>query len=339
MLRIAGDINLTDGFFDTGIGTGSHITEGKDPFCHLERHEDDYWIGNMECVCADTSCQSGLKRKQFIISPNSLGHIRHFNFYGVANNHVMQHGADAYHAMCQYFESQHIAYAGSDDKRTYQFVHQGKNIGIMVFCMRPENFSKSPVYWYMPEYTEVKRELQGLAKCDYKIVYVHWGNEFINYPYIDQKQFAHFLIDEGADLIVGMHPHVLQGFEHYKHGYIFYSLGNFVFNMPWESTKYSIIVNVDLKGSPVVSYEYVKIGLDFFPHPAAQVPPQFTMEHLNTLLDINLENEKYYRKVFAYNKQYKKANRKQIAKNFMHMRLSDSMGIIREFIIRKTKKS
>ena len=112
-----------------------------------------------------------------------------------------------------------------------------------------------------------------MADCDFRIVFVHWGNEFINYPYLDQKAFAHFMVDCGADLIVGMHPHVLQGYEIYHGKHIFYSLGNCVFNMPWEPTKYSIVLQVDLSGDTIISYEYLKIGDDYFPEIVKDVPP------------------------------------------------------------------
>ncbi|MBR6129691.1 MAG: CapA family protein [Bacteroidaceae bacterium] len=334
MLKIVGDINLTDGFFDTGIGVGSRIRKGADPFQHLSRNPKDYWIGNMECVCAKTSDQQGVKRKQFIIDPECLSHIRHLDFYGIANNHVMQHGQAAYHEMEDYLDAQHVAFAGANDRRCFRFEHQGKRVGILVFNQRPENFTDAPLYWSLPEYDEISKELASLSDCDFRIVFVHWGNEFINYPYIDQKQFAHFLIDNNANLVVGMHPHVLQGCETYKGASIFYSLGNFVFNMPWEPTHYSIIVSVDLASSPLVSYEYVKIGDDGFPRPVEDVPQAFRMEQLNRLLLIQKENEKYYHRVFsAYNK-YKHSNRLQVLKNFLTMNPIDSMGILRDFMNR-----
>ena len=58
---------------------------------------------------------------------------------------------------------------------------------------------------------------------------MHWGEENINYPLRSQKMQAKELIDNGADLIVGTHPHVIQGHEKYKGKYVFYSLGNFFF--------------------------------------------------------------------------------------------------------------
>ena len=339
MLKIVGDINLTDGFFDTGIGVGSRIRKGADPFQFLSRTTKDYWIGNMECVCSNTSDWTGIKRKQFIIAPEYLFHIRHLDFYGIANNHVMQHGEAAYHEMEDYLDAQHVAYAGADDRRSFCFEHQGKRVGIMVFCQRPENFTDSPLYWSLPEYDEIQSELSLLSDCDFRIVYVHWGNEFINYPYIDQKHFAHFLVDNGANLVVGMHPHVLQGCETYKGASIFYSIGNFVFNMAWEPTRYSIIISVDLASSPIVSYEYVRIGDDGFPRPVEDVPQAYCMDSLNRLLLVHQENEKYYRRVFAAYNKYKLANRLQVLKNFVSMNPVDSMNILLLFLKRVLTKS
>ena len=61
------------------------------------------------------------------------------------------------------------------------------------------------------------------------IVSFHWGIEGINRPIDNQTQLGRAAVDAGADLILGTHPHVLQGIETYKGKHIVYSLGNFVF--------------------------------------------------------------------------------------------------------------
>lgn len=64
---------------------------------------------------------------------------------------------------------------------------------------------------------------------DLLVVYVHWGDEYAEAPDIYHRRAAHTLIDGGADLVVGHHPHVLQGIERYGEGLIAYSMGNFLF--------------------------------------------------------------------------------------------------------------
>ncbi|MEG0549474.1 MAG: CapA family protein, partial [Coprobacillus sp.] len=66
-------------------------------------------------------------------------------------------------------------------------------------------------------------------QSDIVLIYFHWGTERSYYPDQVQKDFAHFAIDNGADLVLGSHPHVIQGIEKYKEKYIAYSLSNFCF--------------------------------------------------------------------------------------------------------------
>jgi poly-gamma-glutamate synthesis protein (capsule biosynthesis protein) len=68
------------------------------------------------------------------------------------------------------------------------------------------------------------------SSVDYLVIYPHWGTEYATSPNKKQIQLAHSWIDAGADAIVGHHPHVVQTVEIYKDKYIFYSLGNFIFD-------------------------------------------------------------------------------------------------------------
>ena len=65
---------------------------------------------------------------------------------------------------------------------------------------------------------------------DYTIVYIHWNQEFADYPEEYARTMAKKMIDAGADIIIGSHSHTLMGIEYYKNKPIYYSLGNFVFN-------------------------------------------------------------------------------------------------------------
>lgn len=67
------------------------------------------------------------------------------------------------------------------------------------------------------------------ADHDLLIVQIHWGDEYADGPNTTQRRAAHALVDAGVDLVIGHHPHVLQGVERYGHGLIAYSLGNFLF--------------------------------------------------------------------------------------------------------------
>ncbi len=81
---------------------------------------------------------------------------------------------------------------------------------------------------------------------DFVMVSMHFGNEYSMSPNTDQEKIAHELIDYGADIVVGAHPHVPQGVEMYKGKPICYSLGNFMFDLGTESTLNDYMIKIDL---------------------------------------------------------------------------------------------
>lgn len=89
------------------------------------------------------------------------------------------------------------------------------------------------------------------ARADHVIVSFHWGNELRTVPSPYQVQYAHQCIDNGASLVVGHHPHVLQGFEAYHGGLIAYSLGNFAFGSLTDKVSDSAILAVTFAGREI----------------------------------------------------------------------------------------
>lgn len=320
MIRIVGDISLTDGYFDVGFGVGSKIKQGFDPFQHIRRNMEDCWIGNFEGVASETSEKSGSAALQFRVNPEYLSHLKNFDMYGIANNHAMQHGAEAYQRTFDYLTSCGCMCFGSSAQKSQVFEHQGRKVSITGFSQRIDAFSQEPCYWHNPEYKEIEQEIQQLPNAAFKIVFVHWGNEFINRPSSPQKRFAHWLVDVGFDLVIGMHPHVLQGYEQYQGKYIFYSLGNFVFDMPWEPTKYGAVVGIDLSKDEIVPVvEYVRINNEFAPVPVAEdvVPEENRFANLNKRIHIEDNTEQYHAEIRKCYLQYRKTNRKDIMVKMM----------------------
>lgn len=333
MLKILGDIDFTDGYFDSGIGIGTHLMNHEDPFKNLIFSKNDFWVGNFECVCSNIKSTG----QPFIINKEHLCHFKHLNAYGVANNHVMQYGESAYNDMIEFFEDNNIIYFGSKKNKSVTICHNGKNIGLIAFSQRPDNFSKKPCYFYLPEYSSIESEIKKLSNCDFIIVFVHWGYEFINYPNIDQKQLGHWIIDSGADIVVGMHPHVAQGFEIYKGKYIFYSLGNAVFNMAWEPTKYGLLLTINEEDNFKIEIKHLKIDSMGFPEIISKVPYRYSTPYLNSLLDINQENELYFFKCRSEYFKYRRSNRLDIIKKLCHPKNSRRFEIINNFIKRRIK--
>jgi 2',3'-cyclic-nucleotide 2'-phosphodiesterase (5'-nucleotidase family) len=252
----------------------------------------------------------------------------------------MQHGEEAYKQTLNAINSFGSLYFSSKEKKSLIFEHQGKNVSLTGFSLRPDNFTDKPLYWSLPENCELEEELHSLKQqgANFHIAFIHGGIEFINYPYNDEKTFYRSIIDMGYDMVIGMHPHVLQGYEFWHGKYIFYSLGNFLFNMPWYKTKYGAIVNVDFAGTePKVSCDYIKISDDLQPYIVveSEVAEDCRFEHLNKLLSINEENEKYFSHAQEALAAYEKVNRKWILGNFRKMPKIIVKEMLADFIKRR----
>ncbi len=101
-------------------------------------------------------------------------------------------------------------------------------------------------------------ELLGVVRhtarkvCPFVVVYLHWGTEKAHYPRRKIRTLGRRIIEAGASILVGHHPHVLQGVEYHRGGVIVYSLGNFVFSNPNRSTRRTGLLLVRLEPPPSV---------------------------------------------------------------------------------------
>ena len=99
-------------------------------------------------------------------------------------------------------------------------------------------------------------------KADAVIVSFHWGNEYKQIQNDRQTKVGRLAIDSGASLVLGHHPHVVEPYEKYKDGYVFYSLGNFVFDQMWsEATRKGEIAKVYFKGVKIEKVEVIPIKI------------------------------------------------------------------------------
>ncbi|ATW23779.1 CapA family protein [Candidatus Formimonas warabiya] len=100
-------------------------------------------------------------------------------------------------------------------------------------------------------------------EVDYVMVSLHWGEEYQYLPQSYQQEIAHQLIDAGVDVVLGHHPHCLQGVELYHQGLIAYSLGNFVFDQnQMEKTKQGLLLHLKLDPTKILSAELLPIYIN-----------------------------------------------------------------------------
>lgn len=340
MVYFTGDICLCDKAFDIGFGAGSMIAQGKiKPFSHLEKKEGDVWVGNFEGVVSDVTCRENYTRDSFRIGTDTFGKCDSIiDYWGIANNHVMEHGGEAYLQMAEFLGIQSKGVFGSNERRTVCFEHQGKIVAVTGFSLRAEEEKHKPLYWNLPELSDIREECERFADADYRVAYIHWGVEYVTRPSVGQVRLAHWLVDTGYDLVVGMHPHVLQGYEVYKGKYIFYSLGNTIFNMNYSPCRYGAIVNFDPETAEV-SYKYIYINDMFCPEYSEEVnvPERLRFKTLYQTVGKEQNIEKYITSFNSGLKAYRKSNNREIIRNIGKFQPKVFVQIFTGFIKRRMK--
>lgn len=158
----------------------------------------------------------------------------------VANNHALDFGQEAFCDTLDTLKEADITCIGGGYNITEASAPAIREIGGQTFAIFGAT-RVSPSYdWYATDsqpglfqtYDPAKLNAaiqEASAVYDHVIVFVHWGIERNETPEEYQRTLAKGYIDAGADLIVGCHPHVLQGFEYYNGAPIIYSLGNYLF--------------------------------------------------------------------------------------------------------------
>ena len=182
--------------------------------------KDDLTIANMEGTFASAGPH---KSNEFIISgPPELVEV--FTSSGVdvvtiANNHTMDYLQKGYDETVAVLDEAGLPYFGNE--YTALIDVKGIKIGLFGYSMPQAGADKD----------KITKNISRLREegADIVIAYYHWGIEREYYPNANQKAIARHTIDSGADLVLGAHPHVLQGIEEYKGKNIVYSLGNFCF--------------------------------------------------------------------------------------------------------------
>lgn len=105
-------------------------------------------------------------------------------------------------------------------------------------------------------------------QADIVVVSYHWGDEYVTLPNTRQRELAYYTIDQGADLIIGNHPHWIQPVELYKGKLISYAHGNFVFDQEWsKETKLGVVGRYIFYGKKLIDVEFLPVKIVDFGQP------------------------------------------------------------------------
>lgn len=225
-VSVVGDCTLgTDENFDYDTSLNAYYENyGADYFFSNVKSifsADDLTIANFEGTLTDSEERED-KEYAFKAPAEYAGILTSGSVEAVntANNHSHDYGDQGYEDTISALDSAGILNFGYD--KTVVTEVKGIKVGLVGI-------------YELKDHLERKEQLkQNIAKvkaegAQITIVIFHWGNEKEEVPDSNQTTLAHLAIDEGADLVCGHHPHVLQGIEEYKGKNIVYSLGNFCF--------------------------------------------------------------------------------------------------------------
>lgn len=185
----------------------------------------------------------------------------------LANNHVFDYGRKGLEDTLKYLDEHGILHVGAginlaEARKPIIREIEGKKIAFLGYGnYSPAGKNTPGVAYRTPEY--VIEDIREAKKdgCDYVVVNFHWGIERATEPTASDRELAHRAIDNGADLIIGHHPHVLQPVEVYKGKVIAYSLGNFVFGGNSRYPRDSMLLEVTFREN-MLSYKKIPIRID-----------------------------------------------------------------------------
>jgi poly-gamma-glutamate capsule biosynthesis protein CapA/YwtB (metallophosphatase superfamily) len=194
------------------------------------------------------------KTYTFQVSPDLIQVLTagKINVVSLANNHILDYGEGTLIHTINLLKGKGIAFSGagrdlSEARQPALLNIKDHKLAFASYSLTfPEEFwaTDSTAGTCFPFHTFFYRDIKKFKKeNDLVIVSFHWGGELMNTPKEYQIQLAHQTIDAGADLIIGHHPHVVQGLEIYKDRLIFYSLGNFIFGSYSQRAIRSMLIN------------------------------------------------------------------------------------------------
>ena len=259
------------------VGDISLITKNnKHPFEPLLEifKEKDILFGNLETVLSNR--EAALEKSVTLhASPEDVRYLKDagFNVLNVANNHILDLGKGGFSDTLDMLKENGISFVGGGNKK-YNQTHaiidaNGVSLGFLGYYTY--GFSYRGIIINGIDEKEVIRDIANLkTACNVVVVSLHWGIENVFYPSPEQIEGARSFIDAGAAIVLGHHPHVVQGVEEYGGGLIAYSLGNFQFPFNSEAcsakidmkTDLAIMLDLNIEKNGLESYEIIPIRID-----------------------------------------------------------------------------
>ncbi len=250
-LIFGGDVTLADAYTDK-VGKNHQWA-----FSQLEEfRQADVSMVNLEAPFTSASQPLPGKKFNFKAPTENVQVLQNggIDIVNLANNHAMDYQSAGLLETTQILKKAGIQSIGAGEnikaaRRPVVMDVKGKKVAYLGYYDADLHGATAQGAGTNPRHNDrVAADIKALRKqVDWIVVNYHWGEELAKYPGDWQIDLARFTIDQGADLVVGHHPHVLQGSEVYKGRPIVYSLGNFIFGGNSTSDYDTAALKVSLK--------------------------------------------------------------------------------------------
>lgn len=255
---VGGDVSLSRNIAYT-------IDRTKDiyaPFRGMEStlRSSDFNVANLETPFSNSNTYTPKNTLVFNAPKKNIQGLVDYNFKYVSlgNNHAFDQGLDGLKTTRQWLGEHNILFSGTGESLEEAWmpaVYESKGIRIGFISASYSSINDSGAtknnYVARIENTEgLKKSIldaREVGRADIVVVLPHAGTEYTRTPNNAQINFAHTAIDMGADIVIGAHPHWVQTIEEYKDRYIFYSLGNFIFDQNWsKDTSEGLVLKINV---------------------------------------------------------------------------------------------
>lgn len=269
-LAFAGDVSFANDYLPSQNYTNQGIDGAFDEGIQAVMQNADIFMVNNE-FCYTKRGNAVPKGYNFRAEPGRVKRLMEMgvDIVSIANNHAYDYGEEGFVDTIKTLDDAGMPYVGGgtdlEDAKSHivYFIANGIKIGYIaatqverdlpVFTQPATKDSPGVVRCFEPDMVnEMIREAK--KRCDFVIVYPHWGTERMKETQEDQRALAHSFIDAGADAVIGGHPHCLQGAEYYKGVPICYSLSNFSFSSRIVD---SVILNLKITIDGIQEAKYI----------------------------------------------------------------------------------
>jgi poly-gamma-glutamate synthesis protein (capsule biosynthesis protein) len=214
-------------------------------------NQDSYTVANFESAIPEKHIQTPNNTFRFSTEAKHLSSLAMagFTHMSLANNHSFDFGLPGYnHTISTLWDNNLVPFGHPTSLSTSS---------VTLLKMKDKNVAIIAMHtlFTAPKSEDIKSVLEyANSISDYQVVYIHWGDEYQHKQSASQRKLVEEFSNYGTDLVIGHHPHVVQGIERVNDTLVFYSLGNYIFDQYFsESVQNGLMLTFNLNEEPSIN--------------------------------------------------------------------------------------